>query len=88
MIITNFISRLVVGFFRLITPGTVGVTIWPFIFIWPKVFKNDLGLVNHERIHIKQWLRYWIVLFPFVYVYQWLKFGYRDMPLERETRRG
>lgn len=85
MIITNWTARVIVWLAARITPGTLGVTIWPFIFIWPPEMAKRKKLVAHERVHLVQWRRYWIVGFPFVYVYQFLRYGYKNMPLEVEA---
>jgi len=45
-------------------------------------------LIAHERVHLEQWLRYWIVGFLPVYIYQYLKYGYLKMPLEVEAIEG
>lgn len=86
MIATNFIARLIVGLASKITPGTLGVTIWPFIFIWPKKYRGKGSLIRHEKKHLEQWKRYWIVAFLPVYCYQFIKYGYEKMPLEQEAR--
>ena len=70
-----------------ITPGTAGVTLWPFIFIYPPKEAKNLRLVKHELVHIDQWKRYWIVGFLPLYLYQFIKYGYKNMPLEIEARR-
>jgi hypothetical protein len=43
-----------------------GFTVFPFIFIRKK-YRGDVGLLAHEREHIRQWLRY-PVLWWFMYV--------------------
>lgn len=85
MIITNFIAKWIVKLADLNVKGTQGVTLWPFIFIWPPEMAKRKKLVAHERVHLVQWLRYWIVGFPFVYAYQFLRYGYKNMPLEVEA---
>lgn len=86
MVVSNFIARCVVKLASKFTPETIGVTIWPFIFVWPKRFKDNKALLRHERVHLKQWVRYWIIGFPFVYIYQYMVYGYLLMPLEVEAR--
>ena len=46
-----------------------------------------IDLINHERAHVPQWKRYWYIGFPFVYVYQWIRYGFKHnkMPLEIEA---
>ena len=41
---------------RLIPEGFAGCARGPFIFIRPE-FKDDKGLLAHERTHVKQWVR-------------------------------
>jgi len=87
MIITNFIARWIVKIAAKFTPGTDGVTIWPCIFIWPKEYADDICLVRHEKKHLEQWKRYWILGFPFIYIWFHVKHGYTKNPLEIEARK-
>jgi len=87
MIITGFLARFIVWVAAKIVPGTVGVTIWPFIFIWPKKWAKNKKLVKHEQKHLEQYKRYWIVGFLPVYIYYSIKYGYWDNPLEIEARK-
>jgi hypothetical protein len=87
MIITNWIAALIVFLAGCNVPGTVGVTIWPFIFIHPAKYAEDIKVVLHETCHLEQYKRYFIIGFPIVYGYQYLKYGYWDMPLEVEARK-
>lgn len=86
MIITNKIAQLIVRLASIPTPGTDAVTVWPFIFCKPE-YKYDKKLIAHEREHLKQWIRYGIIGFLPVYLYQYFKFGYWDAPLEIEARK-
>ena len=85
MIITNWTAKLVVGLAGKITPGTVGVTLWPFVFIYPKMYVSDERLIRHEQKHLDQWVRYWIVGFLPLYIYYHIKYGYQYNPLEIEA---
>lgn len=87
MIVTNWISKQVVRLASKIVPGTLGVTIWPFIYIWPPSAAKNKYLVRHEKKHIEQWLRYLVIGFLPLYIYQFLRYGYQKMPLEVEARR-
>jgi len=57
------------------------ITIGPFIFIRP-AYKNDVGLHEHERIHVKQFWRT-LMMFPIIYLlnakmrYKWELEAYR-----------
>ena len=59
---------------------------------WCIIVKSTLSekqrewTIRHERKHQEQWQRYWYVGFLVLYVYQYLKYGYWDMPLEIEAR--
>jgi hypothetical protein len=86
MVVTNIIAKWVILLARVFTPKTVGVTIFPFIFFYPPEYAVYQSLLKHERQHLKQWLRYLWIGFPFVYIYQYLRYGYWNMPLEIEAR--
>jgi len=87
MLVTNKIAKWVVNFADRFNPvDTVGVAIWPFVFIWPKIYSQNLMLVRHEQKHLEQWRRYWIVGFLPVYLWYYLRYGYTDNPLEVEAR--
>lgn len=72
----------------------IAITIFPFIII-NKLYKGDLILVNHEKIHVKQqiellWLPFFIWYFTeFVIRYfqykNWYK-AYLNISFEREAR--
>jgi len=86
MIITNAIAKQVVKIFSYIVPGRVAVTIWPFIFIHPPGHIENERLIRHERKHLEQWRRFWIVGFVPIYTYQFIRYGYENTPLELEAR--
>ena len=87
MIISNNIAKIIVGIAdKFNKMKIVGVTIWPFIFIWPRSHLQDYKLITHEKKHLEQWKRYWIVGFLPVYIYQVIKYGYWNAPLEVEAR--
>lgn len=86
MICTNFIAKWIIRIASKFTPGTLSVTIWPFIFISPEFYQFDIRLIKHERYHLKQWLRYWWFGFIFVYLWQFFTVGYAKMRLECEAR--
>lgn len=58
-----------------------GLTIGHIILLTPKELKNDL---EHEIIHVEQCDRY-PVIFPFMYLYERLKKGYRQNRFEDEA---
>lgn len=89
MIVTNWTSSAILWIANLFAKDGqvfIGITIWPFVFIKAENAGNA-RLIMHERKHLEQFLRYWIVGFPFVYYYQVLKYGYYNAPLEVEARK-
>lgn len=88
MVVCNFISRVVIFLAEKLggTKDVWAVTIWPFIFVWPDSHAKDPVLINHEKKHIEQWKRYWIIGFLPVYLWHHFKKGYWDNPLEIEAR--
>lgn len=72
----------------------LGITIWPFIFLKHATLKDDVALLNHERIHIKQQLELLILPFfiwySFEFIYRFVQFkswqqAYRNISFEREA---
>lgn len=68
------------------------VVAWPFVFIH-KDSEHNIVVINHENIHVAQYRELGIIGFPFVYLYQWLKWAccgdeeyyYMGMTLELEA---
>lgn len=60
------------------------IAIFPFIFI-RKEKRNDLKLINHERIHIRQQIELLFVGFILIYYIEMLFRGYRKISFEREA---
>ena len=60
------------------------LTFWPFIFIDDK---SDKGLLAHEKVHIDQQLRGWLIGFYIKYLYYNIRYGYWDNPYEVEARK-
>lgn len=60
-----------------------GLAIWPFIIVNNK---DDKGLIEHEKTHIRQQLDGWLV--GFFIKYWWYHFtkGYENNPYEIEAR--
>jgi len=60
-------------FSKYIVPkGYTGITIFPFVFLKDKALKNDLILINHEKIHLRQQLELLIVPFYVLYVLEFI----------------
>nr|WP_248395372.1 hypothetical protein [Bizionia sp. M204] len=72
----------------------LGLTIWPFIFLKNRLLKEDVVLINHERIHIRQQIELLVLPFFILYVLEFiLRFfqyrswhlAYRNISFEREA---
>ena len=70
------------------------ITLFPFIILRNKDFKNNKILINHEKIHLRQQLELLIIFFYIWYVveyYYWLvklknkHLAYRNISFEREA---
>lgn len=48
------------------------ITIYPFVFLKSRVFKHNLQLINHERIHMRQATELLIVFFYISYLLEFL----------------
>ena len=66
--------------------GFAGVTLAPMgIYILPEHMYSD-SLRRHELIHWAQWQRMGTVRYYATYLWQVLRYGYRNAPMEREAR--
>jgi hypothetical protein len=80
---------------KYLTPkGFKGITLFPFIFLSHKEDKEDLILINHEKIHIRQQLELLIIPFFLWYgvefLFRWLHYknysaAYHNISFEREA---
>ena len=79
---------------HIIPKGFSGITLYPFIFLKQKKLKQNLELINHEKIHLQQQLELLVILFYVFYGLEWLiKFlkykrkhtTYRNLSFEREA---
>ncbi len=71
-----------------------GLTLWPFIILKNKLLKEDVKLVNHELIHIKQQQELLVLFFYIWYLVEWvirlaqfknIKLAYYNISFEREA---
>ena len=64
-----------------------GIAVYPFIFIKKKERTPDeyRTLLEHEKIHIRQQLKGWIIGFYVSYFYYSWKYGYKENPYEVEA---
>lgn len=50
----------------------VGLSLWPFIFLKHDALKEDIVLINHEKIHLRQQQELLVVFFYILYISEWL----------------
>ncbi len=50
----------------------VGLSLWPFIILKNDDLKDDMVLINHEKIHLKQQQELLIIFFYILYISEWL----------------
>jgi purine-cytosine permease-like protein len=66
--------------------GFAGVALAPWgIYILAEHLTNA-SLIKHEQVHWEQWRRMGTVKYYAIYLYQVLRYGYRNAPMEREAR--
>lgn len=63
-----------------------GVTLPPFgIYILEEKL-SDVRLVDHEQVHWEQYKRMGLVRYYLTYLWQVMRYGYWNAPMEREAR--
>jgi len=74
--------------------GYIGITIFPFVILKTKKLKQDLVLLNHEKIHLRQQIELLVIPFFIIYVFEFLirliqygkwNLAYRNISFEREA---
>ncbi len=66
--------------------GFHGVALAPWgIYILPEHLTNP-NLIRHEQVHWQQWTRMGTVKYYLTYLWQVIRHGYRNAPMEREAR--
>ena len=74
--------------------GIRGLTLYPFVFVSDSFAANDVVLINHERIHLRQQLELLVIPFYIWYLLAFafgrIKFGnwydsYRNICFEKEA---
>lgn len=72
----------------------VGLSLWPFIFLKNDTLKEDIFLINHERIHLEQQKELLIIPFYILYISEWILRSlyyfdsyraYQNLSFEREA---
>ncbi len=85
---------MILVFKHLFRKNYVGLSLWPFIFVKHCSLKEDVFLINHERIHLKQQLELFILPFYIFYFIEWIiksiyyldrYKGYQNLSFEREA---
>ena len=56
----------------LVPKGYRGMTLFPFILLKRRRFKEDMVLLNHEKIHLRQQLELLVMPFYLVYLIEFL----------------
>ena len=78
----------------LVPKGYIGITIFPFIFLKYNYLKADIFLINHEKIHLRQQLELFIIIFYLWYFIEFLvrvleyrnwNMAYKNISFEREA---
>jgi len=78
----------------MVPKGYTGIAIFPFIFLKYRSLKEDIVLLNHEKIHLRQQLELLIVPFYILYFLEFLvrfigcrnwQQAYRNISFEREA---
>jgi len=78
----------------LVPNGYTGFAFFPFVFLKQKHLRNDICLLNHEKIHLRQQLELLILPFYVVYMVEFLvrlyqykiwHLAYRNISFEREA---
>ena len=70
------------------TFGYGGITLPPLgIFILAERI-NEAPLIRHEQVHWEQYQRMGAIRFYVTYIYQVLRYGYHNAPMEVEARQG
>jgi hypothetical protein len=80
---------------KYLTPnGFRGLTLYPFVFLKDKSDKENVVLLNHERIHIRQQIELLVLPFLVWYILEYLvrllqfrdrNLAYRNISFEREA---
>lgn len=78
----------------LLPKGFRGLTVFPFVFLKYRRDKENLILINHERIHLRQQLEMFVIPFFIWYFFEYLirllqfrnkDLAYRNISFEREA---
>ena len=62
-----------------------GLAILPFVFVPDEEYKNNVYLVNHERIHLRQQAELLFIGFTIIYFIELYRKGYMGISFEKEA---
>lgn len=71
-VVDHFLCCMILVFKHFFYKNYVGLSLWPFIFLKSKSFKQDDVLINHEKIHLRQQQELFILPFYVWYLSEWL----------------
>jgi len=78
----------------IVPKGYSGITMFPFVFLRSFDLKENVTLVNHEKIHLRQQLEFLIIPFYVIYIIEFFvrlvqyknwHVAYRNISFEREA---
>jgi len=78
----------------LLRKGFNGIALWPFVVLRKKELKEDMCMLNHERIHLRQQAELLVLFFYLWYgiefLLRWFQYknryaAYRNISFEREA---
>jgi len=84
----------IVVFPHILAKSFVAITIYPLIILKKPELKNDIVLINHEKIHLKQQLELlWIIFFVWfvteyfirLIIYRNFYLAYKNISFEKEA---
>ncbi len=87
---------MILVFRHLFYKNYVGLSLWPFIILKHDALKEDIFLINHEKIHLTQQKELLIVPFYILYITEWIirslyyfdtYKAYQNLSFEREAYR-
>jgi len=85
---------MIIVFPSIIAHSFSALSIYPFIFLKDPAFKTDYVLINHEKIHLKQQLElFWLIFFAWYFIEYLIKLiyyrnsytAYKNISFEREA---
>jgi len=78
----------------ILAKGFRGISLWPFVILKNEYLKEDIFLLNHEKIHLKQQAELLVIFFYIWYGIEYLVrifqyknrfLAYRNISFEREA---